>query len=150
MLMTSLWRHRSWPDFEKSTAQHKFAIDYDKKRIKSISLTSFEKKIQYCPPLKKKSTLVLKKFSKISKNFYYLLDTSVRTLERPPAKCLEINPKNYLQRIWQNAESSFAHSKDLQIKNLSHQRIFLFTVNFMVSNVFEAVDCTLIFYEPIL
>ena len=44
MLVTSLWRHRSWPAFEKSTAQHKFAIDYDKKRIKSISLTSFEKK----------------------------------------------------------------------------------------------------------
>ena len=54
------WRHRTWPDSEKSSAQYKFAIDYDKKRIKSISLTSFEKKIQNWPSLKKKSTLVFK------------------------------------------------------------------------------------------
>ena len=52
------WRHRTWPEAEKSSAQYKFAIDYDKKRIKSISLTSFEKKIQNWPSLKKKSTLV--------------------------------------------------------------------------------------------
>ena len=57
-LMTSLWRHRSWPESEKSSAPDKFAIDYDAKRIRSISLTSFEKKIQYCPPLKKISTLI--------------------------------------------------------------------------------------------
>ena len=51
------WRHRSWPEVEKWTAQHKFFIDYDAKRIRSISLTSFEKKIQNCPSLKKISTL---------------------------------------------------------------------------------------------
>ena len=52
-LMTSLWRNRSWPEAEKSSAQYKFSIDYNEKRIRSISLTSFEKKIQNCPPLKK-------------------------------------------------------------------------------------------------
>ena len=51
------WRHRSWPEVEKWTAQHKFLIDYDAKRIRSISLTSFEKKIQNCPSFKKISTL---------------------------------------------------------------------------------------------
>ena len=49
--MTSLWRHRTWSGSEKSSAQYKFAIDYDAKRIRSISLTSFEKKIQNCPSL---------------------------------------------------------------------------------------------------
>ena len=40
-----------------SRGYQRFAIDYDKKRIRSISLTSFEKKIQYCSSLKKISTL---------------------------------------------------------------------------------------------
>ena len=53
------WRHRSWPDSEKSLALYKFSIDYDKKRIRSIPLTSFEKKIQNCPPFKKISTLTI-------------------------------------------------------------------------------------------
>ena len=57
ILITSSWRHRTCPDSEKSSAPYKFAIDYDKRRIRSISLTSFEKKIQNCPPLKKISTL---------------------------------------------------------------------------------------------
>ena len=42
ILITSSWRNRKWPDSEKSSAPYKFFIDYDKKRIKSISLTSFE------------------------------------------------------------------------------------------------------------
>ena len=50
------WRHRSWPEVEKWTAQHKFPTDYDAKRIRAISLTSFQEKIQNCPPLKKIST----------------------------------------------------------------------------------------------
>ena len=50
------WRHRSWPEVEKWTAQHKFFIDYDAKRIRSISVTGFEKKIQNWPSLKKIST----------------------------------------------------------------------------------------------
>ena len=35
--------YRIWwrPDFEKSSAQYKFHVDYDKKRIRPISLTSF-------------------------------------------------------------------------------------------------------------
>ena len=45
-LMTSLWRHRSSPAFEKSLAQYKFHEEYNKKRIRSISLTSFVKTIQ--------------------------------------------------------------------------------------------------------
>ena len=40
-LMTSLWRNRSWPEAEKSSAPYKFSIDYNKKRIRLISLTSF-------------------------------------------------------------------------------------------------------------
>ena len=31
--MTSLWRNRSWPEAEKSSAQYKFAIDYKKKEL---------------------------------------------------------------------------------------------------------------------
>jgi len=31
---------------EKGTAQHKFFIDYDAKRIRLLSVTGFEKKIQ--------------------------------------------------------------------------------------------------------
>ena len=46
ILITSSWRNRTWPDSEKRSAPYKFSIDYDKKRIRSISLTSFEKKIQ--------------------------------------------------------------------------------------------------------
>ena len=38
---------------KKWTAQHKFFIDYDAKRIKSISVTGFAKKIQNWPSLKK-------------------------------------------------------------------------------------------------
>ena len=56
------WRHRSWPEVEKWTAQHKFPTDYDAKRIRAISLTSFQKKIQNCPPLKKISTLTFQIF----------------------------------------------------------------------------------------
>ena len=44
---------RTLPEAKKSSVPYKFAIDYDKKRIRSISLTSLEKKIQNCPPLKK-------------------------------------------------------------------------------------------------
>ena len=51
------WRHRSWPEAEKSSAPYNFSVDYNKKRIRLISLTGFEKKIQNCPPLKKISTL---------------------------------------------------------------------------------------------
>ena len=47
-----------WPEVEKGTAQHKFFIDYDAKRIRSISITGFEKKIQNWPSLKKISTLI--------------------------------------------------------------------------------------------
>ena len=36
-----------------------FAIDYDRKRIRSTSFTSFKKKIQNCPSLKKISTFRL-------------------------------------------------------------------------------------------
>ena len=52
-LMTSIWRNRWWPDAGKSSAQYKIAMDYDKKRIRSISLTSFEKKIQNWSSFKK-------------------------------------------------------------------------------------------------
>ena len=38
-------------------ALYKYLIDYDSKRIRSIPLTSFEKKIQNCPSFKKISTL---------------------------------------------------------------------------------------------
>ena len=55
--MTSLWRNRICPDSEKSLALYKFCIDYDAKRIRSISRTSFEKKIQNCPSFKKISPL---------------------------------------------------------------------------------------------
>ena len=54
-----------WPEVEKWTAQHKFSTDYDAKRIKAISLTSFQEKIQNCPPLKKISTLAEKVASKM-------------------------------------------------------------------------------------
>ena len=55
-----------WPEVEKGTAQHKFFIDYDAKRIRSISVTGFEKKIQNWPSLKKISTLInLLKYLKI-------------------------------------------------------------------------------------
>ena len=64
-LMTSLWRNRSWPEAEKSSAQYKFSIDYNEKRIRSISLTSFEKKIQNWSSLKKITTLGLWKNIKI-------------------------------------------------------------------------------------
>ena len=43
-LMTSLWRNRMWPEVNKGTAQHKSFIDYDAKRIRSLSVTGFEKK----------------------------------------------------------------------------------------------------------
>ena len=46
------WRHWSWPEAEKWTAQHKFLIDYDAKRIRSIFLTSFEKKYKTVRHLK--------------------------------------------------------------------------------------------------
>ena len=48
--------NRMWPEVEKGTAQHKFLIDYDAKRIRSISVTGFEKKIQNWPSLKKITT----------------------------------------------------------------------------------------------
>ena len=57
ILMTSLWRHRTWPEFQKSSAQYKFSIDHNAKRIRSIPLTSLEKKIQNWTSLLKKSTL---------------------------------------------------------------------------------------------
>ena len=77
------WRHRSWPEVEKWTAQHKFFIDYDAKRIRSLSVTGFEKKIQNWPPLKKISTLVsvLYKFIHFySRNsFVYASDSTTTT-----------------------------------------------------------------------
>ena len=38
------WRHRTWPDSEKSLAQYKFPIDYDKKELGRYLLPGSRKK----------------------------------------------------------------------------------------------------------
>ena len=43
-LMTSLWRNRSWPEAEQSSAPYKVSIDYNKKELSGYLLPVFRKK----------------------------------------------------------------------------------------------------------
>ena len=118
-LVTSLWRHRSWPDSEKSSAPYKFTIDYDKKRIRSISLTSFEKKIQNCPSLKKKSTLAEKIFERAERrsDLNRAYTKLIRAVYSGIDKCSDQSEKTPPEVIrFQNFHNCFAVLSSLKIE----------------------------------